>query len=116
MWNTQSGHGHAPISAKLVTKILSRTFIELSELIPENLEDPQAETTTFSIEGSTIVPKVISRKKHEVSDKLTWVECFNIYTAVIVGIWLMIGIPDSGFSNLPTLQSCSLYDLHNSIF
>ena len=77
------GPGRAPIPAKLVTQILSHQFIELSELIPENLEDPQAETTTFSIEGSTIVPKVISRKKREVSDILTWVECFNSYTAVM---------------------------------
>ena len=64
------GPGHAPIPAKLVTQILSHKFIELSKLIHENLEDPQAETTTFSIEGSTIVPKVISRKKQEVSDIL----------------------------------------------
>lgn len=77
------GPGRAPIPAKLVTQIVSHKFIELSELIPENLEDPQAETTTFSIEGSTIVPKVITRKKQEVSDILTWVECFNSYTAVI---------------------------------
>lgn len=33
------GPGHAPIPAKLVTQILSHKFIELSELIPENLED-----------------------------------------------------------------------------
>ena len=51
------GPGSTPIPAKLVTKILSHTFIELSELIPENLEDPQAETMTFSIVSSRIVPK-----------------------------------------------------------
>ena len=77
------GPGRAPISAKLVTQILSHKFIELSELIPENLDDPQAEMTTFSIESSTIVPKVISRKKQEVSDILTRVKCFNSYTAVM---------------------------------
>lgn len=39
------GPGRAPIPAKLVTQITLHKFIELSELIPENLEDPQVDST-----------------------------------------------------------------------
>jgi hypothetical protein len=34
------GPGRPPIPSKLVTQILGNKFIELSELLPENLESP----------------------------------------------------------------------------
>ncbi len=34
------GPGRAPIPAKLVSKILSHQYFELSELLPENLDEP----------------------------------------------------------------------------
>ena len=58
-------------------QILANKFIELSELLPENLESPQCESSSFMIEGGAIVPitKVSSKRKQEISDILTWVEC-----------------------------------------
>ena len=50
------GPGHAPIPANLVTQIVSHKYIELSELSPENLEEPHTEVMSFAIEGSAIVP------------------------------------------------------------
>ena len=43
------------------------------------------ETPSFSIEGGAIVPvtNVSARKKQEVSDILTWVECFTRYLSVV---------------------------------
>lgn len=79
-----SGPSRPPVSAKLVSQILSGKFMELSELIPENLEAPSTESTSFTIEGRSIVPTTTSsRKKTEISDILTWVECFNSYISVI---------------------------------
>ena len=67
------GPGRAPIPAKLVTQITSSQFVEMNELMPENLEAPLlSQSTTFTIEGSSIIPKSDSRKKKEVSDILTW--------------------------------------------
>ena len=78
------GPGRPPVPAKLVSQILTGKFIELSELIPENLAAPTTESTSFIIEGRSIVPTTTSsRKKTEISDILTWVECFNSYTSVI---------------------------------
>ena len=79
------GPGRAPIPPKLVSRILSDKFIELTELLPENLDEPLSDTTSFAIEGSTIFP--VSRSSHERKsnlDILSWVECFNSYMSVIV--------------------------------
>ena len=79
------GPGRPPIPPKLVTQILANKFIELSELLPENLESPQCESSSFTIEGGAIVPitKVSSKRKQEILDILTWVECFTSYITVI---------------------------------
>ena len=59
------GLGRPPVPAKLVSHILSSKFIELSELMPENLDAPTTESTSFTIEGRSIVPTMttLSRKK-----------------------------------------------------
>ena len=78
------GPGRAPIPAKLVSKILSHQYFELSELLPENLDEPISDTTSFAIEGSTIIPVSKSaRPKKQNLDILSWVECFNSYVSVI---------------------------------
>ena len=81
------GPGRSPIPAKLVKKIVSHEYIELSELIPENLEDPQSDTPSFTIEGASIVQKAQSGRKRDISDILTWVECFNSFTAVLTSFF-----------------------------
>ena len=79
------GPGRPPVPARLVAQILAYKFVEMSDLIPENLEAPTTEVPTFIIEGRSIVPTTTtsSRKKNEIGDVLTWVECFNSYIAVI---------------------------------
>jgi hypothetical protein len=79
------GRGRPPLPAKLVSQILAYKFVEMSELILENRESPATEVPSFVIEGSAIVPTTTasSRKRNEVSDILTWVECFTSYITVI---------------------------------
>ena len=77
------GPGRAPIPPKLVTKILSSKFVDLSELLPENLDDPLSNTTSSTIENSTIVPVSRSSRERKTDlDILSWVECFNSYISV----------------------------------
>jgi hypothetical protein len=57
------GPGRAPIPAKLVLRILSDKFIELTELLPENLDEPLSDTTSFAIEGSISSQCLDPRKK-----------------------------------------------------
>ena len=82
------GPRRAPIPAKLVNRIVSLEYIDMSELIPENLDEPQAESPVFTFEGATVVAKPNPSKKRNVSDVLMWVECFTSYTAVITCFFL----------------------------
>lgn len=79
------GPGRPPIPAKLVTQILAYKFIELADLLPDNLENPSPEIPSFLIEGRSIVPTTTtsSRKRGDIHDIITWVECFNSYIALI---------------------------------
>ena len=78
------GRGRAPIPPKLVTKILSSKFVDLSELLPENLDEPLSDTTSFTIENSTIMSVSRSSRERKTDlDILSWVECFNSYISVI---------------------------------
>ena len=79
------GPGRSPIPPKLVAKILSYKFVDLTELLPENLDDPLSDTTSFTIENSTIVPvsRSSAREHNSALDILSWVECFNSYISVI---------------------------------
>ena len=73
------GPGRAPIPAKMVKRILQHEFVEMSELMPENLEEPQAQSPVFTLVGSLVVPKPNSAKKNTVTDFSNRVECFNSY-------------------------------------
>ena len=57
----------------------------MSDLLPENLDLPQYESSSFAIEGGAIVPitRVASKRKQEVTDILTWVECVTSYITVL---------------------------------
>ena len=41
------GPGHAPVPPKLFSKILSHKFVEMDELLPECLDDPVLDATSF---------------------------------------------------------------------
>jgi hypothetical protein len=82
------GPSRPPSPAKTVAQIVAFKFVEMSDLIPENLEAPTNEVPSFAIEGRSIVPTTTTspRKKNEIGDILTWVECFNSYVAVITSV------------------------------
>ena len=74
------GPGRAPIPPKLVTKILSSKIVDLAELLPENLDHPLLDSTSLTIENSTIL--LLSRSSRERTtalDILSWVECLSSY-------------------------------------
>ena len=73
------GPGRPPIPAKIVSQILTNKFVEMSEFLPENMATPVLAVPSFTIEGGAIVPTTSpgARKKGEIADILTWVECFN---------------------------------------
>ena len=75
------GPGYSLISNKLVSKIISGQFVELADLLPDNLKITEPENQTF-LDGKIVVAPA-RRRSIEIQDILTWVEAFTIYSLVL---------------------------------
>lgn len=74
--------GLPPVPAKLVGRILKGEFVDMAELLRDNLEALRRgglhdSATSGEPSSST------SRPRREVPDLLSWVQCFGIYMAVV---------------------------------
>ena len=74
------GPGYAPIPAKLVTKITSGVFVELADLLAENLRAQESKPHIY-LDGKLVVSPARKRVV-EITDILTWVQAFTIYAWV----------------------------------
>ena len=74
------GPGHAPIPAKVVSKIISGQFVDLADLLSANLRAVDQEPHTF-LDGKLLVSQKC--RLVEISDILTWTEAFTIYQMVL---------------------------------
>ena len=70
------GPGYSPIPEKLVTKIRTGQFIDLADLLAENLKAQETEPHTY-LDGKLLVSS--SKKRvQEITDIMTWVEAFTV--------------------------------------
>ena len=71
----------APIPSKLTQKIQSLEFVDMSELLPDNIELQRRD------DGSTRTDTHASgagrRRSRQITSLLSWVQCFATYTAVV---------------------------------
>ena len=74
------GPGHAPVSAKLVSKITGGLFVDLADLLSANLHSVEHEPQTF-LDGKLLVSN--RRRVLEIKDILTWTEAFTIFQMVM---------------------------------
>ena len=70
--------GLLPVSAKLVMRILRGDFIDMAELLQDNLE-----VQCRGALQEMFVSTGTSRSRREVPDLLSWEQCFSIYTAAV---------------------------------
>ena len=69
------------VPAKLVKKILKGEFVDMAELLKDNME---AERRRYSAEGEFGQNGIGQRgSRREVPDILSWVQCYSMYAAVI---------------------------------
>ena len=68
------GGGLPPIPGKLVRRIQNGHFIDMTELLPDNLEAANATDNDQS--------KAASRKHQDVTHIIDWIQCFSTYIAV----------------------------------
>ena len=71
------GPGYAPIPGKLVAKITSGAFVELADLLAENIHAQEAEPHTY-LDGKLLVAPA-KKRVVEINDILTWIQAFTIY-------------------------------------
>ena len=71
--------GLPPVPGKLVARILRGNFIDMAELLQDNLEAQRR----GALQDTSPASASVSRFCREVLDLLNWVQCFGIYTAVV---------------------------------
>ena len=68
--------------AKVVEKILSGQFVDMAELLRDNMEvEKQCNTTESASAGP--VPTTSRPASKEVPDPLSWVQCFGMFASVM---------------------------------
>ena len=66
------GPGYSPFLEKLVTKIKARQFINLPDLLPENVKAQDSEPQTY-------LDRTTKKRVREITDIVTWVEAFTVH-------------------------------------
>ena len=74
------GPGYAPFTGKLVAKITSGAFVELVDLLAENIRAQEAEPHTY-LDGKLLVAPA-KKRVVEIPDILTWIQAFTIYQSI----------------------------------
>ena len=73
------GEGLPPIPAKLFGKIYKGEFVDIAELLHDNMEAERWRTYSQSMETSRGGG---STARREIPDLLSWIQCFGMYAAV----------------------------------
>ena len=72
--------GLPPVPCKLVARILKGEFIDMAELLRDNLEAQRRASAVAQV-GAAAASNAKSRR--EVPDLMSWVQCFGTYIAVV---------------------------------
>ena len=67
-----------PIPAKLVTKIQNGEFVDMAELLRDNIEADRRRSKDGGASGSAT-----AHSRREVPDILSWIQCFGTYACVV---------------------------------
>ena len=73
--------GLAPVPAKLVAKIQKLEFVDMAELLRDNLEVQRQMASQE--QPSPSASQLRSNRRREIPDLLSWVACFGVYMAVL---------------------------------
>ena len=75
------GPGYAPVPYKIVYKIMAGLFVDLADLLPDNIRAQEIEPQAF-LEGTLVV--LVSKKRVvEIADIVTWIEAFTIFCMIL---------------------------------
>ena len=72
--------GLAPVPSKLVAKIQKLEFVDMAELLRDNLELQRQMRSQEQFSQPSSQPR---NRRREIPDILSWVSCFGVYMAVL---------------------------------
>lgn len=72
------GKGLPPVPSKLVKKILKGDFIDMAELLRDNIEAERRRSRASNSDTSSSIPG-----RWEVPHLFSWIQCFGAYAAVV---------------------------------
>ena len=75
------GPGYALVPCKLVSKITAGLFVDLANLLPDNIQAQEIKPQAF-LEGK----RVVSGSKKwviQIADIITWIEAFTIFSMIL---------------------------------
>ena len=70
--------GLPPVPARLVAKILKGEFVDMAELLHENMEAERRRPRTSNCDPQS------GSSRRGVPDLLSWIQCFGVYAAVVI--------------------------------
>ena len=76
------GPGFSPVPYKLVSQIISGKFIDLAELLSDNLRDNESEPQLL-FDGRLVLTSTSKRLKRSIDDITAWSEAFSIYSFIL---------------------------------
>ena len=76
------GEGLPPIPAKLVAKIQRGEFVDMAELLRDNIEADRRRTKEGDADPSGGQPSS-SQTRREIPDLLSWIQCFGVYACIV---------------------------------
>ena len=81
------GPGFSPVPYKLVSQIVSGKFVDLAELLSDNLKDAESEPQLL-FDGRIVLTSTNKRQKTKIADITAWSEAFSIFTLILVSHYL----------------------------
>ena len=83
------GPGYAPVPYKLVSKITAGLFVDLADVLSDNIRAQEIEPQAF-LEGKLVVSG--SKKRViEIADIVTWIEAFTIFSMILCHTFPLAG-------------------------
>ena len=75
------GPGYAPVPYKLVSKITAGLFVDLADLLPDNIRAQEIEHQAF-LEGKLVVSRT-KKRVIEIAGIITWIEAITIFCMIL---------------------------------
>lgn len=78
------GPGYSPIPYKTVAQIVAGKYVNLADVLPENIshQEPEPELQLM-LDGRLVFSSTPKKVKRTISDLGTWVEAFTIYALIL---------------------------------